>query len=358
MLFGPKKYNAIGIDISESSIKILQLSKQKEGYLPSAYSHLELPNTLIANHIITDEQKLATYITRAITAAKGVNSKYVVASVPETKSFVRILKMQKMPEAEIEGAIPWELEQDIPVPIEQVYFDWQIVKEEGEFNHVLVMATPKDYVDSLISALKLANLKPVALELESQATARALIGPEDMNQASLIVDMSNTVTSMVIVSGKGVLEYTSNVTIGGNQLTESISRNLNLTPKEAEKLKLESGLLEDSKKGNSRQAMLPILDSIVEEARNVIKFHEEHSVLSPGVNRIVLTGGVANLKGMLDYITARTNVGAGKPIEHIVLGNPWINAVSPKNLEKIIVPKEEELTYSTAVGLALRGVNL
>jgi type IV pilus assembly protein PilM len=358
MLFGPKKVRALGIDISELSVKIMQLTPQKGGFWPSAYSTLELPASIISSHTILKEEKLADYIIRAVKLAKNVNTNYVVASVPEAKSFVRILKMPKMAEEEIEGAIPWELEQDIPIPIEQVYMDWRIVREEADSNHIMVMATPKDYVDSLITTLKMAKLRPVALELESQATARALIGVEDSNEAVLLLDMSSSFTSFVIVSGQGSLEYTSSIPFGGSHLTESIATNLGITPKEAEKIKRDNGLLADSKKGNGRQAMLPILDNVVTEIRNVVKFHQDHSNLSKAVNKVVLCGGAANLKGMADYITARLNLGAGKPIDHIILGDPWVNVLAQDMAAKIPVTKEESLSYASSIGLALRGANL
>jgi type IV pilus assembly protein PilM len=357
MLFSKKKIQAFGMDISDSSIKIMQLSRHRDSYFPVAHSHLDLPPTMIANHMISDQQKLADYISRAITAAKHVSSRYVVVSVPEAKSFVRILEMPKMGDVELEGAIPWELEQDIPVPIDQVYMDWQIVKEGETTNQVLVMSTPKDYIDTLVGSLKMANLKPIALELESLATARALIGPEDENQATMVIDMTTSLTSFIIVSGKGVLEYTSNIPIGGNHLTESVARNLGITPKEAELVKRESGLLTESKKGNIKQALLPIIDNIVDEIRNVVKFHEDHSKLSPAVNKIILCGGAANLAGLPDYIAARLNIGIGKPIDRIVLGDPWINAFHADKRPKLDMTDQEAVAYSTVIGLALRGVN-
>ncbi|HYC79851.1 MAG TPA: type IV pilus assembly protein PilM [Candidatus Binatia bacterium] len=354
MLFGPKKINTVGLDISDSSIKVMQLARHHGYYVPSAYSNIDVPNNLIANHVISDEQKMADYILRAIKSAKFVNTKYVVASVPEAKSFVRILKMPKMDTTEIGSAIPWELEQDIPIPIEQVYLDWQLVKEDTDANQVLVVATPKDYIDALVSSLKLAKLRPVAFELESMATARALISADDLDMTTLVVDMSTTITSFVIVSGKGVIEYTSNIPTGGNHITENISKTLGISLKEAEDIKRSKGLTADVKKGNIRQAMLPILDNIIDEIRNVVKYHADHSSLSGGVRKLVLSGGAANLQGLADYVTARINLGADKPIDRIVLGDTWVNVMPESERKKLKVSPEESLAYSTAVGLALR----
>jgi type IV pilus assembly protein PilM len=355
MLFSPKKIKVFGLDISDSSIKIMQIGNHNGTLWPTAYSILDIPKNLIVNHTISNEDKLADYISKAVRAAKGISTKYVVVSVPETKSFVRILKLPAMPEQEVDRAIRWELEQDIPMPIEQVYLDWEVVKHDGDSFYILVMATPRDYVDSLVNSLKMANLKPVAIELESHATARALISQQAREFATLIIDMSTTITSFVIVSGSGYLEYTSNVPIGGNNLTESIAAKLGIDLKEAEKLKIESGLLGDSKKGNVKQAILPILDNLVDEIRNVVSFHKDHSNLSKPVNKIVLCGGGAALQGLSDYISARLNVGASNPVDHIVLGDSWVNVVPESLVPKLPVSVQDSLAFTTAIGLALRG---
>ena len=171
-LFGNKKIQAFGLDISDVSIKVMQLQKKDQSLIPKFFINYPLTPKIINNHLIVSEEKLAENITFALNRAGKIDTKYVVASVPEAKSFVRMLSIASMPESEIGDAIPWELEQDIPVPVDQVYLDWQILGEVGGKMNILVAATPKDYVDSLIDSLKLARLKPVALELESIATAR------------------------------------------------------------------------------------------------------------------------------------------------------------------------------------------
>ena len=357
-LFGSKKLKAFGLDVSDQSIKVMQLDQHGSSLLPRAFTQTSMPDNVIANHQISNQDRLAEHIMRAVTAARNINTKYVVVSVPETKSFVRIISIPKMPVSEIDGAIPWELEQDIPVPIDQVYTDWQILGERDEKYDVLVTATPKDYIDAMVDTLKLAGLKPVALELESQATARALISKEDNKDAVLILDMSAQLTSFIVVINGGALEYTSSIPIAGNAFTESIARTLGVSNGEADKIKKESGLLTDSKKGNVRQAMIPILDNIVDEIKNVIRFHEEHSWTDQKINKVLLCGGTSRLNGIADYVSARLNLGSGRPIGHIGLGDPWINLISSEEDRKAIpITPDDSLSYTTAVGLALRGAN-
>ncbi len=355
-LFSDKKIKAFGLDISDVSIKAMQLDPKKDGFFPSAYASIGIAPNIITNHVIAKEDKLAEAITRAIAQARHINTKYVVANVPEAKSFVRILNINVAKESELDAAIPWELEQDIPVPIDQVYLDWQLIKQDKEHFTVLVTATPRDYVDSLVDVLKMAGLKPVALELESQATARALVRHTELNEAVLILDMSVMQTSFIIVNN-GILEYTSSIPVAGNAFTESIARSLGVSTAEAEKIKRDSGLLADSKKGNIRQAMLPILDNIVDEIKNVARFYEEHGGMEKPISKIYLCGGTAKLSGMVDYISARLNLGAGKPLGPVTVGNNFVNICSKEQEAGLPIKNEEALEYTTAVGLALRGAS-
>src|SRR3989338_1155389 len=114
-LFRNKKIEAFGIDISNVSIKVMQLSSTAGSLHPQAFADIQIPSNIIVNHMITNEERLADQIKRAVSAAGKITTKYAVASVPEAKSFVRILKLTKISETELTGAIPCELEQEIPV---------------------------------------------------------------------------------------------------------------------------------------------------------------------------------------------------------------------------------------------------
>jgi type IV pilus assembly protein PilM len=352
-LFGNKKIHAFGLDVSDVSIKVMHLKKEKNGLIPKAYSNTAVRGRLFNNHQIVNEQLLAENILRAVKAAGEIDTKYVVASVPEAKTFVRTIYLPKMKENEIDGALPWELEQNIPVPVDQVYLDWQIVKEEKEKLEVLVTAAPRDYVDDLVATMKYAGLIPVAFELESQATARALVGKENFDHTVLILDMATLQTSFIIVKN-GNLDYTSSVPIAGKAFTESIARNLGIQNEEAEKIKREYGLTGEYKGGNIKGAILPILDNIVDEIRNVARFHEEHSNPKGKVDQIFLCGGSSKLLGIADYISARLNLGADRPMGEVKLGNPWVNVLTNQETT-VSISKEESLEYATATGLALRG---
>jgi type IV pilus assembly protein PilM len=341
-LFGRKKIHAFGLEISNSSIKAVQLAAGRSGITVQGHGAAAMPDKVINNNLIASTSRLAENILRVLGRARGIDTKYVVCSIPEAKSFVRTISLPKMAESEIDGAIPYELEQDIPVPVDQVYLDWQLLRESGDKLELLVMAAPKDYVDALAESLTAAKLVPVAMELESLAAARALMQPSD-TQPVLIADVGTLQTSFVIAD-KGIVEYTSSVPVAGNAFTESIARNLGVNKAEAEKLKITAGLTAEDKKGQVRPAIVPILDNMIDEIKNVIRFFEEHDLQHRQIQKILLCGGSAALLGMSDYMAARINLGSTSAIT-VSLGHPAATIGA------------ESLAYNTAIGLALRGLS-
>jgi type IV pilus assembly protein PilM len=174
-----------------------------------------------------------------------------------------------------------------------------------------------------------------------------------MKQAVLILDIGAALTNFIIVDN-GVLEYTSSMPIAGNAFTESIARSVGT---DAEKLKKELGLNTETKRGNIRQAVLPLLDNLVDEIKNVVRFHEDHSYSKKPVTKVMLCGGSSRLSGIADYISARLNLGAGKPLGRVVLADPWINSRSGSMKDQTLT-REQALGFTTAIGLAQRGVDV
>ena len=185
---------AFGLDISDVSMKAMLLQKRKGEVSPRAWTDLKIPPGVIENDEIKDKKNLVQSIKNLIQNTKGglIKTKRVIASVPESKSFVRIINLPPMEDEEIREAIPWEVEEHIPVDIESVYLDWQKIEVgkgpksvwlEGEEDinqtKILVMATPKKIIDDLAEVLKKAGLIPQILEIESAAATRALIPKED-----------------------------------------------------------------------------------------------------------------------------------------------------------------------------------
>jgi len=370
------KPEAFGLDISDLSLKIVKLKKKRGVFSLASYGEEKINPGLIKGGEIKDEEALVKIIKNALAKVQGekLETKYVVASLPEEKAFLQVIQMPRLSEEDLKSAVIYEAENYIPLPIEEVYLDSQIVppvynqlpeRSEGgrrtnvlrpDHLDVLIAALPKKTVDPYISCLKKANLKPLALEIESLAIARALIKNETTDSPVLLIDLGETRTGFVVFSGHS-LRFTSSILVSSQSFTEIISKALRINPAEAEKLKIEYGLQTDAKEKGSQvfEALIPALSDLIEQIKRYLSYyqtHASHEHLLPdgkGVAKILLCGGGANLKGLPEFLNTYFKI----PVE---IGNPWINILPEPQKEVLELPLEKSLSYATALGLALRGV--
>ncbi len=340
-----KQPPAFGLDISQGSVKMLQLDGKPGSLSVRAFNSQNLPKGLMAGEQITDPELFVRLIKQMMdkTQYGRFSTHYVVACLPETKSFVRVIQIPKMSDAEAEAAVPFEAESFIPLPIDQVYLDWQKLETIGDKMSILIIATPKDFVDGFLGILDKASLKPVALEVESQSCHRALVDPS-VKETSLIVDMSAVRTSLIMVE-EGNLQFTSTIPIAGNTFTESVARALGVSTIKAEEIKYKIGIANTPEYPNIKTALLPVLNNLSAEIRNILHFHSEHS--QKQVSKIILTGGSSQLQNLPEFLLPQF---ADFPGLQIITGNPL------QYVKKPILDQKQSLEYATALGLAMRGV--
>jgi len=345
---------SFGLDISDLSLKIIRLEKAGEGLRLSSFGETRIPPGIIEGGEVKKAENLAEIIKKSLKQVEGkrIKTKYVVSSLPEEKSFLDILQIPIMKEEEIENAVRFEAENHIPLKLDEVYFDFekiQPVSKQKKYQEILIAATPKDIVDPYFKALEQAGLRPLALEIESLAIVRALIKKDALTGPLLIIDFGETRTSFIIFSGKS-LRFTSTIPISSQYLTESISKSLKVSPKKAEKLKRDEGL-----EGEKEifEAMIPALTDLAEQIKIYLKYYRSHApknqVLTNGkkLERILLCGGGANLKGLIGFLSSTLKV-------RVELGNPWANILKETVREVPELSFEKSLAYTSALGLALR----
>lgn len=378
MNFLTLKPEAFGLDISDLSLKIIKLKKKRGALSLASFGEAEIPAGIIEEGEIQDEEKLAKIIKEAINQVKGgkIKTKYVVTSLPEEKAFLQVIQLPKMTEEELKKAIRFEAENYIPLPIEEVYLDFQIV--QPLYNHldhldILIAALPKKTVDPYVASIKKAGLTPAVLEIESQAISRALVKNAVSPFPILLIDLEATRTGFIIFSGFS-LRFTSSIPVSSQKFTEAIAKTMNVDFLAAEKLKQKYGL-EKSEKVQLRKkpggvkfvkeivedkkifdALIPSLIDLVEQIKKHLSYYQTHAThehLPPDgkgvVTKIYLSGGGANLKGLSNILSLELKI----PVE---MGNPWIN-ILPEPLKEVPeIPYEKSLSYTTALGLALRGI--
>jgi len=355
------KPEAFGLDISDLSLKLVKLKKTGKILALASFGEEKIKPGIIKEGEIKDEEKLAEIIKTSIKKVKGekLRTKYVVASLPEEKGFLQVIRMPRMSMEELEKAVVFEAENYIPLPLAEVYLDFQIVKPISnhlDYLDVLIAASPKKIVDSYVYVLKKAGLQPKVLEIESSAISRALIKDELASIPLLLIDIGATRTSFIIYSGYS-LRLTSSVPISSQKFTDIISRAMRIDKKTAEKMKLRYGLKDKRSKQGKQvfEALIPILTDLTEQINLYLDYYNTHSFsdhIAPEgkrVERIILCGGGANLPGLCDYLSSQLKI----PVE---LGNPWIN-ILPEGSKTISgFPFKHSLKYTTALGLALRAI--
>lgn len=352
---------AFGIDISDLSLKIAKLKKKRGGLSLVSFGLEKIQPGIIKSGEIKDQQALTEIIKKSIQGVQGqrLDTKYVIASLPEEKSFLQIIQMPKLAKEELEQAVRFEAENYIPLPLEKVYLGFQKIKPH--YNHldhldILIACMPKEIVDPYVESLKKAGLVPIALEIESQAIARALIKEEKSSSPILLIDFGETRSSFIIFSGCCV-RFTSSIPISSQGLTQNIAKSLKVDFKKAETMKTKYGLRSDPKKENEErrkvfETLAPIMTEFVEQTKTCINYyqtHAKHEHLPPGnrgVKKILLAGGGANLLGFTDFLSSEIKI----PVE---VGNPWVNVNLKKKAPLFF---KESLPYTTAIGLALRGL--
>jgi len=349
------KISSFGIDLSDLSIKVIDLKKQGGKFILSCFNRLDIKEGLIEEGEIKQETELIEIIKKAIKEVKGqrIKTKYCVVSLPETESYIRMLQLPQMSETEVPEAIKWELEANIPHKIDEIYYDWQIISPPApnqKTMDVLVGVLPQKTVNPYLEVLKKANLKPFVFEIESIATARALIKNNYIEQPIAIVDVGARRTSFIIYSGQTIY-FTASIPISNSSLVKTLSEHLDVDPKKALQIKLKVGLDASHPKGRIFEALKPPLVELAEKINNFIDYYKGHN--SPNqesgnqIKSILLCGGGAKMIGLPEFLTSQLKM-------EVNLGNPWINISD--NPQEVIgkLSFDDPPAYTTALGLALR----
>jgi type IV pilus assembly protein PilM len=346
-------FNIFGLDLSDLSIKIVKLENNGTSENVASYASVALAGGVISDGEIRQKDQVVIAIKKAMELAgpKKLKTKKVICSLPETKAFLRIISIPQMSDDELNEAVKWEMEANIPLPLDQVYYDWQVIPEallfEKNRTNLLVVAIAKAVVDQTVEVLELAGLDPVGLEIESIAQVRSLLLEKNEKETVLTVDIGDRRTSFSVTRG-GVPCFTSSIPLCGQSLTDVISKGMNVNFEEAEKIKISYGIGDDFKNDALFKSTQPVLENFVQEIERSIDFYVTGLKYSSSVDRIIMCGGGSNTKGIVPYLSKKL----GREIQ---LGNPWINVKLGKNLP--LIEKNNSLQYSTVIGLALKGLH-
>ncbi len=345
--------NLIGLDISDSKIRFIQFNRKgREKAQINAFSEAPLEPGLMS----AGETKNPTKIVRIISGLVEkpqfgkVKSQFVNFSLPEKRSFVKVVSIPNVPDNEQPGAVRWAIEQNIPVEIQESNYDWQIIPRqpntEKDKLSVMVSVTPKKIVESFTRMVVQAGLEPVCAENESIANTRALI-PNSVKETEsiMIIDLGRSRTNIMIYSNNAV-QFSSTIEVSGNEMTKAVADKLHLSFEDAEKIKILYGL--DSRKGRGKiQTVLkPLMMQLVGKINEYVEYYNQYMLEQRSISRILLTGNVSNLHGVKSFFEQALHV----PIQR---GNSYEH-IHVTNADDPVIAKLNISSFTTAIGLALK----
>jgi type IV pilus assembly protein PilM len=338
----------LGLDIGRSSIKAVQLEPRGERYLLQAIGKVSTPPRGLESEAEADEKAVVEAI-KSLLRESNVKTKSVVASLPDSKIFTRLINLPLLTDDELSSSIQWEADQYIPIPLEKIQLHWQVVDKqtpgEGGKMEVLLVAAPKHLVARYIKIIKTVGLEIKALETESSALTRSLFGSDPSPPTTLIVSLGYGSTDLSIIR-RGKVVLTRSISTGDAAFTRAIANHLGFDPGQAEAYKNAYGVVPDKLEGKLVEAIGPILEVILGEINRATAFYLNQRPSDP-VKRAVLSGGPARMPGLVVYFAEKLGY-------EVIVGDPWSKTdIDPSIAEAV---KKEAAEYAVAAGLAMRKV--
>jgi len=347
-LFNSRSTPLVGIDISSTAVKLLQLSLSGGRYRVEHYAVETLPPNAVVEKNIVEVEAVGEAIRRAVQRS-GTKSKFAVVAVAGSAVITKVIQMPSdLSEDDLEDQVELEANQYIPYPLEEVNMDFEIlgpVKEAPEVMNVRLVASRSDNVDMRVAALELAGLTAKIVDVEAFAMENAMKLVADQLDVSkdgivAVVDVGATMTTLIVLR-MGSTIYTREQVFGGKQLTDEIMRRYGLSYEEAGQAKRQGGLPESYE----IEVLEPFKEAIVQQVSRSLQFFYGNSEYSR-VDRIVLAGGCASISGVSEMIEDQLGVPTS-------IASPLANmSLAPKVQSQTLGADSPSLMI--ACGLALR----
>ncbi|MBI4713736.1 type IV pilus assembly protein PilM [Candidatus Uhrbacteria bacterium] len=364
-LFGKtQKSGYLGVDIGASSIKLVELTNEKGRARLMTYGYAELPVSETGG-LLFDDTKFAGELLTEVCKKAGCRSTSVMAALPMSNVFSTILSLPLAKDRkQLKPLIDAEIEKLSPLPLSEMitystFLDGEVKKseksqkpqkaerEEKEVK-VLVTGAAKTLVQKYIEIFKVAKLQLQALDTESFALIRSLVGKD--KSAIVIIDLGAKRTNITIVE-RGIPFVTRSVNLGGDSVTSRISASINTDLAQAERMKRDFGELSSSESalpGGLPTLLEPVFQPLVNEIKYALQLYAGMEFTEvKKVEKIILTGGSAHLPRVPEYLSATLNM-------NVYRGDPWARIVYPQDLS--VVLEEIGPRMSIAVGLAMREI--
>lgn len=310
----------IGVDIGSSTIKVAQFKEDKGGLSLVNFGIVPTPAGAIEEGKIVKSDVIAEALGSLLTLHSFVG-KRVSASVSGQLVTVRQVTVDEIPRQPLDDIVKWEIEKHISYPIEDAVFDYQVLSRSqtddgGVKASCLVAAAPLEIVNALVDVLHRTHLEAVFIEVEPFAELRlvdyvAFKRPDLDAKTVVLVNIGSAITS-INVTDQSMIRLTRMIPFGGARISQAIAQAMGISSEKAEEMKQElvnvdpdANLPSGSETEQATSAALPVIDELVLEIRRSLNYYTTRFESDRPLH-IIISGGTANLKGIIEYIELST----------------------------------------------------
>jgi type IV pilus assembly protein PilM len=348
-LLGRKKPIILGLDISTTAVKLLELSKSGDRYRVESYAVEPLPPNSVIEKNISDVDAVGEAIKRAVKRS-GSKAKHAAAAVAGSAVITKVISMPaSLTDDEMESQILLEADQYIPYPLEEVNLDFEVIgpsADDPEQYDVMLAASRSENVEVRVDAIEIAGLKAEVIDVEAYAMENAFVMLKEqmpdhgLDKTIAVIDVGATMTTLNVLHDLKTI-YTREQVFGGKQLTEEIQRRYGLSYEEAGMAKRQGGLPDNY----VPEVLEPFKEAMAQQVSRSLQFFFSSSQYNT-VDHIVLAGGSSSIPGVDEMIEKELGVPT-------TVANPFSNMViSPKIKAQVLSTDAPALMI--ACGLALR----
>jgi type IV pilus assembly protein PilM len=341
-----KSKPVVGLDIGSSAVKAIELSKSKKGYQVTGFAHESLAPDSVVDGAIMDAPTVASAIRRTLTTGK-FKARGVATGVSGHSVIVKRVVLPASTEAEVEMSIQFDAEQHIPFEIAEVNMDYQVIGRapaDEPSMEVLLVVAKKDKIQNHTNVISLAGKDPQVVDIDAFALQNAFEANYKVDHSATIALLNIGASLMNINITKGGMPlFIRDVSVGGNQYTDILQKELQLNFQDAEDLKL-------GKTGSDGEMVGPLLESITDmlimEVQKTFDFFRE-TYPTETISKVLVSGGTSRIAGLAQKIEEAFSYPTEvlNPFKSITLG-PKVDAAKVTSLGPAL---------AVAVGLALRG---
>jgi type IV pilus assembly protein PilM len=349
-LFTGKHRQLLGLDITTSSIKLIELAMAGGQYRVESYAAEATPANALNEKTIVDPEAVGEAIRRAVKRS-GAKATEVAIAISGDAAITKVIQMPRgLRDSELEAQVEMQADQYIPFPMDEVSYDFEVLgnsDKDGESIDVLLVASRSENVEQRRAAVAAAGLKTHIVDVEAFALENACrlmthqMPDGGIDHSVAVVDFGASNTTFSVLRNLKVV-YTRDFAFGGQQLTEEIMRTYGLSMEEAGRAKKEGGL-----PGNYQAEVLdPFIDDMTQQVSRSLQFYLASGSGREQPDKILICGGCANIPGVADVVQSRVGINAER-------GDP-LGQMKLSSRARAQAVQRDGTALLTACGLALR----